>query len=291
MTDNINSAAESQQMEQAQPSEQQPQPSGRMGVIYKITNTLNGKGYVGQTRQKLNRRISGHKNSKVKRGIDAAIDLYGFENFTVEVLEICHVELLNEREIFFIRELNTKVPNGYNLTDGGDNNVNPSDETRAKMSAAKKGKPSPLKGKHLSDETRANISANHADASGENNGFYGKHHTEEARAKMSAAKKGKSHKPHSLETKAKIAAKLKGRPSPAKGKPSPRKGKKCSPETCAKMSAAHKGKKGKPHSEETKAKIAATSTGRKHTAESRAKMSESQKARWARKKLESQNNS
>ena len=33
-------------------------------VIYKITNTLNGKPYIGQTRQKLNRRISGHKSSK-----------------------------------------------------------------------------------------------------------------------------------------------------------------------------------------------------------------------------------
>ena len=43
--------------------------------------------------------------------------------------------MLNEREIFWIAKLNTKVPNGYNLTDGGEGLVNPSDETRAKMSA------------------------------------------------------------------------------------------------------------------------------------------------------------
>lgn len=196
MKHDSNSAVESQPAEQAKQAEstEQPQPAGQMGVIYKITCLVNGKSYVGQTRQKLNRRISGHKTCKVKRGIDAAIDLYKWENFTVEVLEECPVELLNEREIFWIAKLNTKVPNGYNLTDGGDNSLNPSDETRAK------------------------ISANHADFSGEKNGFYGKHHSEETRAKMSAAKKGKPHKPHSPETCAKIAASNKGKHSQNKGK-------------------------------------------------------------------------
>lgn len=210
-------AKQAESTEQAQPSEQ-PQPSGQMGVIYKITNTLNGKGYVGQTRQKLNRRINGHKNSNKKYGVDAAISKYSWENFTVEIIEECPVEQLNEREIFWIAEFNSKVPNGYNLTDGGDGGSNPSEETRKRMSVAKKGKPSPLKGKSLSDEARANISANHADVSGEKNSFYGKHHSDESRAKMSAAKKGKPHKPHSPETCAKIAASNKGKHSQNKGK-------------------------------------------------------------------------
>ena len=170
-----------------------------VGVIYKITNTLNGKSYVGQTRQKLNRRISGHKSSKKKFGVDAAIAKYGWENFTAEVIEECPVEQLNAREIFWIATLGTKTPNGYNLTDGGE-------------------------GKAPSLETRAKISANHADVSGKNNPFYGKHHSEETCAKMSAAKKGKPHKPHSPETKAKISAS--------------EKGKKLSEETRAKIKAA-----------------------------------------------------
>ena len=182
-----------------------------VGVIYKITNTLNGKPYIGQTRQKLNRRISGHKSSKKNFGVDAAITKYGWENFTVEVIEECPIEKLNEREIFWIAELGSKVPNGYNLTDGGDGALNPSPETRARMSAARKGKPSPNKGKKLPEEQKAKISANHADVNGEKNGFYGKHHSEETCAKMSAAKKGKPHKPHSPETKAKISASEKGR--------------------------------------------------------------------------------
>lgn len=143
----------------------------------------------------MNRRIKGHKCSKVKRGIDAAIAKYGWEIFTVEVLETCPVSKLNEREIFFIAVLNTKAPNGYNMTDGGDGG-----------------------GSNPSEETRAKISANHADVSGKNNPFYGKHHTEETCAKMSLAKKGKSHKPHSKATRDKIAKSNKGKHSHGKGK-------------------------------------------------------------------------
>lgn len=177
MSDSNNSASESQQANSA------------VRVIYKITCLVNDKIYVGQTRQSLNRRINGHRNSKVKRGIDAAIAKYGWsdETFNVEVLEMCPVKMLNEREIFFIALFDCKAPNGYNLTDGGDGVLNPSKETRAK------------------------ISANHADVSGEKNPFYGKKHSEETCAKISLAKKGKSHKPHSQETRDKISAKNKGK--------------------------------------------------------------------------------
>lgn len=123
-------------MEDDNKSKDESQQGGVTGVIYVITNTLNGKQYVGQTRQKLSRRISGHKHSKIKRGVDAAIAKYGWKgNFTVEVIETCPVDKLDEREIFCIATLNSKVPNGYNLTDGGDGNINPSEETRAKISA------------------------------------------------------------------------------------------------------------------------------------------------------------
>ena len=108
MKDNNSSGVESQQT----------------GVIYLITNTLNGKNYVGKTKQKLEKRITQHKydSRKGRPGLGAAIRKYGWENFSVEVLETCPVEMLNEREMFWIRELNSKAPNGYNLTDGGDGN-------------------------------------------------------------------------------------------------------------------------------------------------------------------------
>ena len=60
-----------------------------VGVIYLITNLLNGKKYVGQTIQRLNIRMNHHR-----RGgdlyIDRAIRKYGRENFKVEVLEECY---------------------------------------------------------------------------------------------------------------------------------------------------------------------------------------------------------
>lgn len=90
------------------------------GVIYLITNNLNGKQYVGKTTRSLNIRMNHHKCGGDLH-IDRAIRKYGRENFTVEVLEECYtVEQLNEREIFWIAALNCKHPNGYNHTDGGE---------------------------------------------------------------------------------------------------------------------------------------------------------------------------
>ena len=108
------------------------------GTIYLITNLLNGKSYVGQTQRRLEERIYEHCHRKALY-IDAVICKYGWENFTIEVIELCPVELLNEREIFWIQKLNSKVPNGYNLTDGGEGCIGFTEETRAKMSARSKG--------------------------------------------------------------------------------------------------------------------------------------------------------
>ena len=48
-----------------------------------------------------------------------AIRKYGVENFIVELIEYCDVTKANEREIYYIKELNSVFPNGYNLTNGG----------------------------------------------------------------------------------------------------------------------------------------------------------------------------
>lgn len=233
----------------------------RTGIVYKITNLEDGKVYVGQTVQRLRRRLNQHKNAEAKSisAIDGAIKKYGWENFKAEVLEECPREMLNEREKFWIEKLNCLSPNGYNLTSGGDGGYIRSEETLEKMRLANEGKT-------LSDETKAKISEANQ---GENNPFYGKTHSEETRAKISAVHKGKTILP---ETRAKM--------SEAHKNPSP--------ETRAKLSAARTGEKNpfydKHHTPETKAKMSVTRKGRqsvflgkKHTEESKAKMSESHK--------------
>lgn len=92
-----------------------------MGYIYKITNKINGKIYIGQTRTTLKARMNKHF-SKARQanvtGIDAAIKKYGKENFDVEVLCSCKEEELNDLEIFYINKYDS-YNSGYNLTLGG----------------------------------------------------------------------------------------------------------------------------------------------------------------------------
>lgn len=95
-----------------------------IGTIYKITNTINNKIYIGQTIKSVKQRWAKHlntaKNNNSPKAIHKAIQKYGKENFVIE--EVCLVfekEYLNELEIFFIQKFNTKAPFGYNLTNGG----------------------------------------------------------------------------------------------------------------------------------------------------------------------------
>lgn len=97
-----------------------------LGKIYKITNDLNDKVYVGQTIQSLNKRFIGHCcNSKSDRSssmhIKRAILKYGKEHFKIELIEECETSLLDEREIYWINYYNS-FNNGYNLTEGGNSN-------------------------------------------------------------------------------------------------------------------------------------------------------------------------
>ena len=90
--------------------------------IYKIVNLVNGKIYVGQSIN-IQKRWYQHRSDYNKDGgcpiLYAAIRKYGIENFSFEVIEECSLELLDEREKYWISKMNTLVPNGYNIALGG----------------------------------------------------------------------------------------------------------------------------------------------------------------------------
>ena len=91
------------------------------GIIYKITNKVNGKSYIGQTRYTIEFRWKQHQHKNDNTYFHNAIHKYGIENFSIEILEKCNIEDLNSREIFYIAKYDT-FKNGYNLTIGGDGN-------------------------------------------------------------------------------------------------------------------------------------------------------------------------
>ena len=87
-------------------------------IIYKITNNLNGKIYIGQTIHTAKVRFWSHSRSNSVLGKD--IQKYGKNNFSIEVIEKCESPAqLNEREKFWIEKLSCRVPNGYNVSKGG----------------------------------------------------------------------------------------------------------------------------------------------------------------------------
>lgn len=117
--------------------------------IYKITNNLNGKSYIGLKSKTVEESEDYYGSGKL---INQAIDKYGKENFTKEILErnIDSHEILNDQEIYWIKYIDT-FNKGYNLTKGGQGNLGrvTSEETRAKLSEAAK--------QPLSEETKEKI--------------------------------------------------------------------------------------------------------------------------------------
>lgn len=113
------------------------------GRIYLITNKINNKKYVGQTKQSIEKRFQRHcwkSESKKNMPIVLAIRKYGKHNFLITELCECKSKYdLDSKEIEFSRIYNTIVPNGYNLKVGnGPNTV--SEETKKKISLANKGR-------------------------------------------------------------------------------------------------------------------------------------------------------
>lgn len=93
--------------------------------IYKITNKLNNKCYIGQSKdiyvriKKHISKINEVNASQYNFQIYQAMRKYGIENFKVEILEACQEDILNEREIYWIQKYDS-FKHGYNSTLGGD---------------------------------------------------------------------------------------------------------------------------------------------------------------------------
>lgn len=185
------------------------------GVIYKITNLINGKQYIGQTSKLyVNTRWCEHKNNArngKKSYLYNAIRKYGEDNFEFKVLlSKIPIEKLDFYEQLWIKKLNTRSPNGYNLTDGGggtrgfipwDKGIKRSKEdiekmkarftpeVREKISKRVSGNNNPMYGR------RGELSPAYGlQRFGEDNPFYGKTHSEETKQKLSNAQQDKKQK-------------------------------------------------------------------------------------------------
>ncbi len=204
------------------------------GIIYKVTNKINGKMYIGQTIKRLEVRKNAHNSDalsiKDNNHFHSAIRKHSIEKFDWEIIDRNDNRVkLNLLEVFYVGYYNTFIGRGYNLNAGGDGNLgfSPSKETRKKLSLANSGKANPMYGKRHSAETRKKISiAATGKHSGENNSNYGKKHSKETRKKISEALVGKcigekNHnfgKPLSDETKRKLSIALTGKCGPMLGK-------------------------------------------------------------------------
>lgn len=95
-----------------------------MPYIYKITNTTNGKVYIGKTLHTVEERWAEHRNDFLKdrcskRPLYSAMRKYGIDNFEIEAIEECEDTVLSERERYWI-EVYGSFKHGYNATMGGD---------------------------------------------------------------------------------------------------------------------------------------------------------------------------
>lgn len=166
--------------------------------IYLLTNTNNGKKYVGQTNN-FSKRMREHSYASNDCSISKAVRKHGWSAFTTTMLEECDDITAARRETEFIALYQSKGIGGYNETAGGEGSrgyiVKP--ETRNKQREAKLGKP-------LSPEHAQKI----------RNAMIGRSVSAETRHKISIGNRGKRKIGHkaSPEHKAKLSTASKGKP-------------------------------------------------------------------------------
>lgn len=189
---------------------------GYYGIIYKATNLINNKVYIGQTIHSLNIRINQHMHNmriNKNRPLYNSMNKYGVDNFSWKVIDVAkNREELNHKEIYWIDYFDSyfykENSNGYNLTVGGDSvsGYRHTEETKSTMSESRKGR---LAGENNPMFGRIK----------ENNPFYGKSHSQETKEKISKANKGRLvgdsnpnyNKERSRETKDRISESRKGK--------------------------------------------------------------------------------
>lgn len=131
------------------------------GYIYKTTNILNGKIYIGKRKGNFDKNYLGSGKYLLN-----AVNRYGKCNFKVEIIEECeNLEHQNNREIYWISYYRNKGFNMYNIANGGDGgniyeylSKDKAEEVKRKISECNKSGKCGNKGKYLSDEHRRKIS-------------------------------------------------------------------------------------------------------------------------------------
>ena len=128
--------------------------------IYKITNNINGKMYIGQSNN-IYRRWKEHKSKyswyTQNNILYKAFQKYGIDNFTFEIIHECDESELNDKEVYYIQQYNTFIKsensNGYNITLGGNGmrGFHHTEQSKLKMSNANKGVNNSNYGKPMSD--------------------------------------------------------------------------------------------------------------------------------------------
>lgn len=152
-------------------------------IVYKVTNLLSGKIYIGQD--------SRNRSSYYGSGIilKKAIKKYGKQNFKKEILEHCESkDHMNEREIFWIAEYKKMGHNLYNIAIGGHFSISHhSEETKRKIREKRKLQIM----KPVSPETRSKISKADKELHKlKKIGMYGKHHSDASKKKLSISHSG-----------------------------------------------------------------------------------------------------
>ncbi len=159
-----------------------------MGCVYLVRNTVNGKGYVGKSINCMQARKKSHKYDVLhgsQWAFHCAIRKYNWDAFEWSILEEDDDdEFLCFMEQRWIKQLGTKVPNGYNMTDGGEGQspgwTPTENQTRQFLEFAR----SPRTESHKEKIQKSLI---------------GHQVSEETRRKISEALKGRKRSPESIE--------------------------------------------------------------------------------------------
>lgn len=249
-----------------------------MSCVYEHRCKVSGKSYVGKTSKTAVQRWAEHVQHSKTSGFPfhRAIRKHGADAFEL----IVHADGLTEADAYamerdLIAKLGSKIPSGYNVTDGGEGNLGlrHSEEARKKISAA------------LRQRVRAPLSEETKEKLRQFN--LGKTHSEETRSKLRAlAAVQHAENPISAESRQRAAEKLRGfKHGDGARQNMSRSARAKAPitdETRAKLSEALRNRKRDP---ETIRKIAAANTGRTFGEEARKNMSIAAIARHAKARL------